>query len=167
MFEIRKAEAKDLNRIKEIYGTARKFMRDNGNSSQWGGGDAPELLLEDDIKLGQLYVLGEGEIHASFAFIKGEDPMYRIIEDGSWITDSEYAAVHRVASDGTVKNVLNKVMEYCKEQIPHIRIDSHEDNKVMQHVLEKNGFERRGTVYAGDKTPRIAFEWVGESLKDA
>ena len=163
MYKIRKAETKDLNRIKEIYGTARKFMRDNGNFSQWEGGDAPELLLEDDIKLGQLYVLEEGETHAVFAFIKGEDPMYRIIEDGSWITDSEYAAVHRVASDRTVQNVMNKVMEYCKEQIPHIRIDTHEDNKVMQHVLEKNGFERRGIVYAGDGTPRIAFEWVRES----
>ena len=158
MYKIRKAETKDLNRIKEIYGTARKFMRDNGNFSQWEGGDAPELLLEDDIKLGQLYVLGEGETHAVFAFIKGEDPMYRIIEDGSWITDSEYMAVHRVASDGSVHGVLGLIMDYCKGQMPHLRIDTHEDNKVMQHVIEKCGFVRCGIIYVSDGTPRIAYE---------
>ena len=92
----------------------------------------------------------EAIIHAVFAFIEGEDPVYLKIEQGSWMVDTEYAAVHRVASDGTVRNVLEKIMDYCKAQIPHLRIDTHEDNKVMQHVLEKYGFVRCGIVYVPD-----------------
>ena len=109
-----------------------------------------------------MYVLEDDTVHAVFAFIRGEDPVYRIIEKGSWISDTEYAAVHRVASDGKVRNVLNKIMSYCKKQISHIRIDTHEDNRIMQYVLEKNGFERRGIVHVGDGTPRIAYEWIEE-----
>ena len=48
-YMIRKAEKEDLPRIYEIYETARQFMRENGNHAQWGAGDRPEELLEDDI----------------------------------------------------------------------------------------------------------------------
>lgn len=105
----------------------------------------------------------EAIIHAVFAFIEGEDPVYLKIEQGSWMVDTEYAAVHRVASDGTVRNVLEKIMDYCKAQIPHLRIDTHEDNKVMQHVLEKYGFVRCGIVYVPDGSPRIAYELLEKS----
>ena len=167
-YMIRKAEKEDLPRIYEIYETARQFMRENGNRAQWGAGDRPEELLEDDISQGNLYVLedavaDEAIIHAVFAFIKGEDPVYLKIEQGSWMVDTEYAAVHRVASDGTVRNVLEKIMDYCKAQIPHLRIDTHEDNKVMQHVLEKYGFVRCGIVYVPDGSPRIAYELLEKS----
>ena len=167
-YMIRKAEKGNLPRIYEIYETARQFMRENGNHVQWGAGDRPEELLEDDISQGNLYVLedavaDEAIIHAVFAFIEGEDPVYLKIEQGSWMVDTEYAAVHRVASDGTVRNVLEKIMDYCKVQIPHLRIDTHEDNKVMQHVLEKYGFVRCGIVYVPDGSPRIAYELLEKS----
>ena len=46
-----------------------------------GSRDRPEELLEDDISQGNLYVLedavaDEAIIHAVFAFIEGEDPVY-------------------------------------------------------------------------------------------
>ena len=34
-YKIRKAKKGELPRIYEIYATARQFMRDNGNYSQW------------------------------------------------------------------------------------------------------------------------------------
>lgn len=164
-YTIRKAEKQDLSRIYEIYADARQFMRDNGNYAQWGEGDRPEELLEDDIQQGNLYVLegDEAQIHAVFVFVEGPDPVYLHIEQGSWRSESEYAAVHRVASDGTVRNVLGQIMDYCKAQIPHLRIDTHEDNKVMQHVLEKYGFVRCGIVYMPDGSPRIAYELLEKS----
>lgn len=54
---IRKATEQDLTRAREIYGIARNFMRDNGNLTQWGEGDEPENLTEDDIRQGNLYAL--------------------------------------------------------------------------------------------------------------
>lgn len=155
---IRKAASQDLQRIREIYEMARQFMRKNGNHSQWGKGDEPEALIEEDICQGNLYVLEEAGIHAVFAFIIGEDPTYLEIEEGSWRSEEPYAAVHRVASDGTVQGVLGHVMDYCSAQVPHLRIDTHKDNKVMQHVLEKYGFVSCGIVHVPDGSPRIAYE---------
>lgn len=155
---IRKATPHDLPRIREIYEMARQFMRKNGNHSQWGKGDEPEALIEEDICQGNLYVLEEADIHAVFAFIIGEDPTYQEIEEGNWKSEEPYAAVHRVASDGTVQGVLGHVMDYCSAQVPHIRIDTHTDNKVMQHVLEKYGFVSCGIVHVPDGSPRIAYE---------
>ena len=88
----------------------------------------------------------------------GEDPTYLKIEQGNWISDEPYGVVHRVASDGTVHGVLGRIMDYCKGQMPHLRIDTHEENKVMQHVIEKCGFVRCGIIYVSDGTPRIAYE---------
>ena len=155
---IRKAASQDLPRIREIYEMARQFMRKNGNHSQWGKGDEPEALIEEDIRQGNLYVLEEAGIHAVFAFIIGEDPTYLEIEEGSWKSEEPYAAVHRVAGDGTVQGVLGHVMDYCSAQVPHLRIDTHKDNKVMQHVLEKYGFVSCGIVHVPDGSPRIAYE---------
>lgn len=155
---IRKATPWDLPRIREIYEMARQFMRKNGNHSQWGKGDEPEALIEEDICQGNLYVLEEADIHAVFAFIIGEDLTYLEIEEGNWKSEEPYAAVHRVASDGTVQGVLGHVMDYCSAQVPHIRIDTHTDNKVMQHVLEKYGFVSCGIVHVPDGSPRIAYE---------
>ena len=155
---IRKATPWDLPRIREIYEVARQFMRKNGNHSQWGKGDEPEALIEEDIRQGNLYVLEEAGIHAVFAFIIGEDPTYLEIEEGRWKSEEPYAAVHRVASDGNVQGVLGHVMDYCSAQVPHLRIDTHKDNKVMQHVLEKYGFVSCGIVHVPDGSPRIAYE---------
>ena len=66
-------------------------MRKNGNHSQWGKGDEPEALIEEDICQGNLYVLEEADIHAVFAFIIGEDPTYLEIEEGNWKSEEPYA----------------------------------------------------------------------------
>lgn len=158
---IRKATAAELPTIKGIYEKARRFMRSNGNFSQWEKIDAPELKSADDIAVGHLYVLEkQNEIHAVFVFWVGEDPLYRTIEQGSWLSEEKYGVVHRVASDGAMRNVLGQIVDFCKAQIRHLRIDTHEDNRVMQHVLEKNGFQRCGIIYVEDKSPRIAYELV-------
>lgn len=53
-----------------------KFHERQGNLTQWGKGDEPENLTEDDIRQGNLYALTDnaGEIHAVFVFMIGEDP---------------------------------------------------------------------------------------------
>ena len=33
-------------------------------------------------------------------------------------------------------------------------IDTHEDNEVMQHLILKNGFEKRGIIYTDDGSPQ-------------
>lgn len=157
---IRKAEISDLESILKIYETAREYMRKTGNPDQWGTDKPGVELLESDIQKGELFV-GEnesGEIHFVFAFILGEDPTYAYIENGNWPTDEEYGTIHRIASDGTVSGVVKTAVQYCRKTIRNIRIDTHKNNKTMQHVLEKLGFMKCGIIYIEDGTPRIAYQ---------
>jgi hypothetical protein len=158
---IRKAKSNDLDAILKVYEIAREYMRQTGNPDQWGTQHPQKQMLEDDIVKGQLYV-GEqdGNIHAVFAFILGKDPTYSYIENGSWPSDEPYGTIHRIASDGTVPGVVKTAVEYCRQTISNIRIDTHEKNKTMQHVLEKIGFVRCGIIYIEDGSPRIAYQLV-------
>lgn len=160
-FDIEKAQPQDMPKIQEIYKYARQFMRENGNPDQWKDNSPRESVLEKDIAQGNLYVVKyNNEIHGVFAFIIGEDETYRIIEQGEWLSNTEYGTIHRVAGDGRVKGIFEAVADYAAGRISHLRIDTHEDNKVMQHLILKNGFKRCGIIHVSDGTPRIAFERI-------
>lgn len=156
---IRKAVGEDLPEILKIYENARRFMAENGNPNQWGKTNPPRHTLERDIQLGQLYVVvREGKIRGVFAFIPGVDPTYGYI-DGAWRSDQPYAAIHRVASDG-VGGILAEAVEFGWEMIHHLRIDTHEDNWVMQRAIERAGFHKCGVIYLENGSPRIAYEKI-------
>lgn len=158
MYQIRLARKEDLSYILNIYAIARDFMVKTGNPNQWTGRYPSEDLLTGDIEKGNLYVvMDELDIHGVFAFIPGEDPTYRYIEDGAWHLDAPYAAIHRVAADGT-GGIFTAILHYCRGRCSHLRIDTHRDNRVMQHVLEKHGFLRCGIIYLESGDPRIAYD---------
>lgn len=158
---IRLAEHNDLIRIMEIYRIARAFMKQNGNETQWGANHPPQDVIENDILNNQLFVYVEDDIiHGVFAFIIGDDPAYTIIENGAWLNGAPYGAIHRVASSGEVKGIFSECLNYCKECIDNIRIDTHENNTVMQRLLIKHGFIRCGTIYVQSGSPRIAYQYV-------
>lgn len=159
MYRIRKAKMEDFERILEIYAYARGFMGKMGNPTQWGNHYPPIDMLQGDIAAGNLCVVEDGQIHGVFAFFTEPDPTYSYIEDGAWLDDSPYGTIHRVASDGS-GGVFSAVLDYAQSRNPHVRIDTHRDNKVMQHVLEKNGFRRCGIIYLEDGDPRIAYDKV-------
>ena len=160
---IRQAREADLTVISEFYAYARDFMAKNGNPHQWAGGFPPLSLLQEDIATGNLHVVEEGEtgrVCGVFFFAIGPDETYRVIEQGKWIQDSTYGTIHRVAGDGTVHGLLREVVSYCEKKIPHLRIDTHEDNHIMQHAIGQCGFQRCGVIHVSDGTPRIAYEKI-------
>ncbi len=157
---IRKATIADHGRIMEIYDIARSFMRAMGNMTQWVNGYPQAELVTRDITDGNLYVVcANDRVCAVFGIYPGDDPTYAYI-DGEWGSDSPYAAIHRVASDGTEKGVFRQAFEYASERFDHLRIDTHADNLTMQKAVEKCGFIHRGTIYLADGAPRMAYEWV-------
>lgn len=157
--EIRRAVWEDLPQIMEIYARARAFMRETGNPTQWGDGYPQESLIRQDIAEGVSYVAEEkGELEAVFMFRQGEDPTYRVIEEGAWRNDAPYGVLHRIASMGRVRGAGSRCIQWCFDQCGNLRGDTHSDNKVMQHVLEKNGFVRCGRIYVADGSPRIAYQ---------
>ena len=155
---IRPVHQADMDRILEIYAHARRFMAENGNPTQWGNGYPAREMLAEDIRQGRLFAVTEdGQICGVFLFAIGNDPTYGYIE-GCWGSDTPYGVIHRVAGIGG--GIFAAVLAYCRTQIGHLRIDTHADNKPMQHVLEKAGFTRRGIIYVADGTPRIAYDMI-------
>lgn len=157
---IRPTELKDLPLVMGIYEYARNFMRANGNATQWVNGYPSEELIRQEIEDNHSFVcIGEqGEIAGTFCFILGDDPTYRQIYEGAWLNDAPYGVIHRMATNGKQKGVADACFDWCMEQSDNIRVDTHKDNLVMQHILEKRGFRRCGIIYVRDGTERIAYQ---------
>ena len=137
----RGARRSDLDAIMQIYARARQTMADSGNPTQWGRNFPPQELIEEDIDTNRLFVyLHNGALEGAFAFILGPDPTYAKIEDGQWLNDT--------------LPYINWCLEHCES----LRADTHADNKIMQHILEKNGFTKCGIIHVADGTPRIAYQ---------
>ena len=158
---IRKATLSDLIEILNIYAYARSFMAKNGNPNQWGKITPEKELLIENINDGLLYVVEEdGVLQGVFYFNIEADPTYKIIKDGSWLNDAPYGVIHRIASAGKKKGILKTCLEFCLKQTNHIRIDTHEDNTVMQHLLNKYGFSKCGIIFLKNGAERIAYEYI-------
>ena len=145
----------------KTYRYARELMKKNGNPTQWGDRFPPEEKVLRDIEEGTGYVIEEdGEIRGVFAFIIGPDPTYQLIEDGAWINDTEeYGTIHRIATNGKGHGVFDACIDFCAAQIDNLRIDTHQNNKAMLHLITSRGFQRCGIIYtSADGTPRIAFQ---------
>ena len=157
--EIVTATEADLPRILEIYDIAKAYMRANGNPNQWNGAYPDPETLRTDIEKQRLYVYKKaGSIHGVFMLLLEEEPTYAYIEDGSWREETPYGTIHRLAGDGEVKGLFAKCVAFCESKVKYLRADTHFDNHTMQHLLEKNGFERRGIIYLKNGDPRIAYQ---------
>lgn len=157
--DIRKAALRDMEKILAIYQYAREQMRLGGNPDQWGTEYPSPELIQRDISRGNSYVVEEGEeIYGVFAFIPGNDPTYQRIEDGAWLNEEDYGTIHRIAGSGKRKGIFHACTCFCEKKASNIRIDTHERNLIMQHLIEKNGYHKCGRIYVEDGSPRIAYQ---------
>ena len=160
MLKIRKASIEDLAVIMDIYKIAQDFMIASGNPDQWGHSYPGEDLIREDIARTVCHVLYDDTgIHGVFALFEGTEPTYLHIEDGEWLNDESYLTVHRIAGDGSVHGIFQCAIDYCKGLSDNIRIDTHHCNRIMQRLIAKNGFQKCGTIYVRDGSPRIAYQW--------
>ena len=155
---IRQAAASDLPQILSIYATAREFMRQNGNPTQWPDHYPSREMLLADMARKELFVIEEDTVCACFLLASGPDPTYATILDGSWASDAPYGVLHRVASNGQKKGVLHTCVAFAAQHYTYLRIDTHEDNHPMQNALLREGFTHRGTIFTDDGTGRLAYD---------
>ena len=156
---IRKADKSDLDKILEIYAAAREFMAANGNPDQWADGYPKKELLEEDLEKEQLYVCETDEgIGAAFVFFIGDEPDYHVIRDGVWLNEKPYGVLHRIAVAQYGKGLASICIQWCYEQCGNMRGDTHELNKSMQRLFEKNGYTKCGMITIADGTDRIAYQ---------
>ncbi|MDO5415775.1 MAG: GNAT family protein [Lachnospiraceae bacterium] len=173
---IRKAEWSDLPEMLKSYARARQFMKETGNPNQWKDTNPSEAVVEQGIRDQKAYVcvaegpedgkegeeLKAGDLLGTFYFAIEEDPTYHKIYKGSWLNEKPYGVVHRVAASGRGKGFSGACFDWAGRQCGNLKIDTHEDNHVMQHVLEKNGFKRCGIIYLENGEERVAYQRVRE-----
>ena len=158
---IRKANYKDLEEIRLIYQSARKFMSDNGNPNQWGNNNPPLSRTEEDLRENNLYVVEyDKDILAVFFYKYGDDPTYKIIYQGSWLNNSPYGVIHRIAVSDKArgKGIAGICFDFAYNQCKNLKIDTHKDNIPMQRALAKHGFKQCGIIHLVNGDKRIAFQ---------
>ena len=161
-FAVRHSLEEDLPRMLAIYEHARAYMASLGNPHQWGDSGYPSAsLLREDIARGISYVVTdrEDEVVATFVFVEGEDPTYSIIE-GAWLNEQPYGVIHRLASSGREKGIARIVFDWCSQRSCNLRVDTHAQNLVMQHLFLSLGFVPCGTIFLPDGSPRFAYQRI-------
>lgn len=172
---LRQATNQDLPEIRKIITDAKAFLKKQG-IDQWQDGYPTDEDLETDVKFGITYVLIiDGKIAATAALHQGLDVSYLQIHDGEWLNGvhGRYTAIHRIAMSADFRGqhlsekmitgliTISSVLGY-----KDVRIDTHPDNKGMQHVITTNGFTKRGTIYMEEKdheaSPRYAYQLIIE-----
>lgn len=153
----------DLPACMEILDSGRAFQRRQG-FTQWLDGYPAKSDVLRDIETKGAYLLTVDGTPAGYVYIGFDgDPSYPAIE-GNWHYDEPYGVMHRVAISENFRGMgLSEVLfRLAAEQVRshgfyNLRIDTHEDNKRMQHILTKNGFIYCGTVLQNG-SPRLAYD---------
>ena len=170
--QFRKTTEADLARVAEIFDGARETMHAQG-IDQWTDGYPAVSDIRADIADGISYVLcaDDGRIVATCAVLLFGEDTYTDIRGGAWLTESSddanavYVAVHRVATDtdcrgrGLASRLLSEAAVIGRREGKiSLRIDTHRDNVIMHHILQKYGFQRCGVIYLANGDARDAYQ---------
>lgn len=168
--DMRPAMVDDVPAIVAILETGRELLAADG-IPQWQNGTGPgaETVAADILQgWGRVFVVGD-QVAATAALIPGPDSNYAIVEDGGWKVagDGSYAAIHRVAVSPAFRGnhiahrFYQRLIEEARARgFSEIRVDTHERNARMRHVIEGCGFKRAGMIFIdGDRdAPRFAYQ---------
>lgn len=158
--KIRLATKKDLDKMREIFNRGRKVQLESGNPTQWAKGyPSDELILEDIAKdAAYLCLNDQEEIVAVFSVFTDPDPTYHKI-DGEWLNDKPYATIHRIATNGKERGVGQHCIEWVQSRHKNVRIDTHDNNQQMKHIIKKLGFKYCGLIYLENGDSRNAYHY--------
>jgi len=158
--EIIRAQEENIDDMMALYDHGRAYMRQNGNMDQWTNGYPDQQQILEDIRNGYSYLIkDEEEMVGVFTYICGEhaEPCYDDI-DGAWLDDAPYGVIHRMASSGKVSGLVKFCSDWCLEQCPSLRIDTHPDNRPMLQALQRIGFHYCGLIVYEGEGERVAYQ---------
>ena len=159
---IREARAGDMTEILKVMEAAKKIMRQSGNMHQWGDGYPSETVIMHDREKNGAFVIDDDDVVVGyFAFLPSPEPTYNKIYEGNWFEEPlPYHVVHRIASYPDVHGVFSSIMDFCFMHDTNIRIDTHRDNKIMQHNIQKHGFVYCGIIHLLSGDERLAYQKI-------
>lgn len=163
----RRATITDIDTICQIIAAASQRLGAAG-IDQWQRGYPNRQSIECDVARREGWVLCDGEqIVAYGAVIFTGERAYDDITAGEWLTSGRYAVVHRLCvaeqrvGEGWSRKFMQQVEGLARENaLSSVRIDTHPDNLIMQHLVDSLGF-----TYCGDvviESRRLAYEKVLE-----
>ena len=137
---------------------------------QWQDGYPDEDKIELDISNNDSYIIIDDldRTIGTTVFTTKSERAYNSIQ-GKWLTKEEakYGVIHRLAVGdkyrklGLARFVFEECHKRLKEQnIGSLRIDTHEGNKGMQHLLKDIGYSYCGIILLESGAERLAFEIV-------
>ena len=165
----RKAILEDLDQIMEAVEDSRELLRLQGNG-QWQDGYPNRDDFINDINSGRLFVVidekDKNNVIAVCALTYREEDYHHLYE-GKWLTDLPYMVMHRVAikkayrGQGYGKKLFEIFIETAKiEGYRSLRIDTHEGNATMRHLIELFGFVYCGKAILTPNKDRMVYERV-------
>jgi RimJ/RimL family protein N-acetyltransferase len=163
--EFRKTLYEDIDFVMKIINQAKDYFKEN-KINQWQDGYPNEDVIKNDIDKGCSYVILDDKKIIATAFLSfDKEKTYEKIYEGNWITNLDYATIHRIAVDKNYKGrevskfIIEEIENKCFDKnIKSIRVDTHIDNESMKKMLHKNGFEYCGKIFLENLDERIAFE---------
>ena len=160
---IREAKPADIADIMLVMEAAKGIMRASGNMHQWADGYPSEDAITTDMEKKGGFVIEDAnmKVVGYFAFLASPEPTYAQIYEGQWVDDVQsYHVVHRIASYPDVHGIFSAIMDFCFSRDTNIRIDTHRDNKIMQHNLLKHNFTYCGIIYLLSGDERLAYQRI-------
>ena len=165
--EFLKTKKKDLVPIMKVIAEAQALLASH-EIDQWQNGYPNESAILEDLKNNESYIVTskDSTLIGTAMFTTKNEPTYKSIE-GKWITKSDaiYGVIHRMAvtNEFRKKGIAKFIFEQCEQQllknnIISMRIDTHEDNLVMQSLLKKLKYLYCGVIYLDNGDKRLAYE---------
>ncbi len=165
----RLATLEDIDEIMIAVEDSREILRLQGNG-QWQDGYPNKDDFINDIKNQNLYVvLDKNDLFkiAGVCALTYFEEDYHHLYEGKWKTELDYMVMHRVAlnkkyahqgyGDLLFKTFIDVAI---KKGYHSLRIDTHEGNTIMRHLISKFGFEYCGRVILPSNKDRMVFEKV-------
>lgn len=163
MLQIREVTKTDFERIDELYDQARSFMASYGNATQWTNGFPNSSTLIPAMEKHQAFVCFDDAADNKVVgvFVLADDEPAYTQDSVKWNSDQPYVVIHRLASEsgsGAGQFIFRNVMA----NNAYIRVDTHENNKPMLHLMDKLGFKYTGTVFYDRPGGgiRVAYDYI-------
>lgn len=155
VFEPRRAVPEDMDALLDILGQAKAYLRESG-VDQWQEGYPNREAILDDIAAGRGWTfecVDDGEIAGYECVAMTPEVCYRSI-DGSWLTEGEnYAVIHRAMAAAEYRGTMlaTEMFGFAAELAAglgkaSVRVDTHRDNRAMNRLCTKLGYQFCGVV---------------------
>lgn len=157
------ANIQELTIAMEFIEQGKEFLKSLG-IDQWQNGYPDAECIKNDILNEKGFFLIQDNTFIGYMCIDFDgEPAYNNLQ-GKWLSNLPYVVVHRMVIDNTLKkkglaSIAFQLVENLAidRGIESFRVDTDADNKIMQHILDKNGFTYCGIINF-DNSEKIAFE---------